>query len=493
VTKGVENIGRRDIAWSYLATIFMIGAGVLLFPFILNKMSAETVGVWNIFQTITLLVMILDFGFRPSFARNVSYILSGAKHLYKEGVERVEVDNENTCIDYSLLKGALSAMRRFYRWMALGAFALLSTAGSIYFASILSKYSGNHQDAIIAWVLLILINSYNLYTLYYDALLLGKGYVKRSQQITILGQAIYLIVAIALIYCGLGLTAIVAAQFLSTIVRRVMMYRVFFTPEMRQALNESTEQNPKEILSAISPNAIKVGLTQLGGFCVSKSALLIGSAFLSLEEVACYGITIQVMDILARCATVYYQSISPKLAQYRTENNWTALRHSYLLNEFSLLLTYLFGGLAWILLGDWALGIIHSQTAFVPTTMLLIMLIISLLEQNHATSAGFIMADNRIPFFIPSLLSGAATILLLLLFLNLQSSIFNLQSSIINLQSPLWALILAPGLAQLAYQNWKWPYEIIKEFHTHLPTVDRRSNDTTSKPFNTYSTTSWQN
>jgi len=474
MAKGVEEIGRRDIAWSYLATIFMIGAGVLLFPFILNKMSAETVGIWNIFQTITLLVMILDFGFRPSFARNVSYILSGARHLYKEGVEVVEVNSENNSIDYGLLKGALIAMRRFYRWIALGALAVLSTVGSIYFTSILSKYSGNHQDAIIAWILLILINCYNLYTLYYDALLLGKGYVKRSQQITILGQAIYLLVSIALIYCGLGLTAIVAAQLLSTLIRRILMYRVFFTSEMRQALDDATEVDSKQILSAITPNAVKVGLTQLGGFCVNKSAILIGSAFLSLEEVACYGITVQVMDVLARCATVYYQSITPKLAQYRTENNWAALRHSYLLNESSLLLTYLFGGIAWILLGNWALGVIHSQTAFVPVSMLLVMLIISLLEQNHASSAGFIMADNRIPFFIPSLLSGAATIALLLLLLNLPPATCHLQPATCNLppatchlQSPLWALILAPGLAQLAYQNWKWPYEIIKELHQH--------------------------
>ena len=65
--QGVEQIGKKDIIWSYAATIFMVGAGVLLLPFILNQMSAETVGIWNIFQTITSLVMLLDFGFRPSF------------------------------------------------------------------------------------------------------------------------------------------------------------------------------------------------------------------------------------------------------------------------------------------------------------------------------------------------------------------------------------------------------------------------------------------
>ena len=444
----VEHIGKREIAWSYAGTAFMIGAGVILLPFILNKMPQETVGIWNIFQTITALVLLLDFGFRPTFARNISYIFSGVRTLQRDGVAHTTSDAD---VDYRLLKGTLVAMRRFYRWIALAVFGLLATAGTAYFYYILLKYSGNRTDAMIAWVLLIAINCYNLYTLYYDALLLGKGYVKQSQQINIFGQAVYVGLAIGLIYAGFGLTAIVGSQLISTVIRRILTYRVFFTPELKNKLADVEAQEPKEILNAITPNAVKIGLTQAGGFLVNKSAVLIGSAFLTLEEVACYGITLQVMDILARCATVFYQSYLPKLAQCRTENDLAGLKRYYLLCTASLLAVYIVGGIAWIFLGNWALDLIHSQTHFLPTAMLTVMLLISLLEHNHAQSAGFIMADNRIPFFIPSLLSGAATVILLWIFLS-------------PLQMGVWGLILAPGFAQLAYQNWKWPSVVIKEF-----------------------------
>ena len=447
MSEKIEHIGKREIVWSYAGTAFMIGAGVLLLPFILNKMSDETVGIWNIFQTITALVLLLDFGFRPSFARNISYIFSGVKELQKNGVAHTTA---NSSVDYSLLKGSLIAMKRFYRWMALAVFGLLLTAGTAYFYFILQKYTGDKQDAMVAWLLLIAINCYNLYTFYYDALLIGKGYVTRSQQINMLGQTIYIGLAIGLIYAGFGLTAIVASQLISTIVRRVLTYRVFFTPELKAHLATAGPKEPKDILAAISPNAIKIGLTQLGGFCVNKSAILIGSAFLTLEEVACYGITLQVMDILARCATVFYQAYMPKLAQCRAENDLATLKRYFLLCIGSLWAIYIVGGLAWIGLGEWALGIIHSQTHFVPFSMLVAMLIISALEHNHSTSAGFIMADNKIPFFIPSLVSGAATIILLVVFLQ-------------PLHWGIWGMILAPGIAQLAYQNWKWPSVVIKE------------------------------
>ena len=443
----VEHIGKREIAWSYVGTAFMIGAGVILLPFILHKMPQETVGIWNIFQTITALVLLLDFGFRPTFARNISYIFSGVKSLQRNGVAHT---TSEAAVDYSLLKGTLLAMKRFYRWMALVVFALLATAGTAYFYYILQKYSGDRQDALIAWILLIAINCYNLYTFYYEALLTGKGYVKRAQQINMLGQAVYLALAIGLIYAGFGLTAIVASQLISTVIRRILTYRVFFTPELKANIESVEPQEPKEILSAISPNAIKIGLTQLGGFMVNKSAILIGSAFLTLEQVACYGITIQVMDILARCATVFYQSYLPKLAQCRAENDLNGLKRYYILCTGSLLAVYAVGSVAWIFLGNWALDLIQSQTHFVPTAMLMVMLLISTLEHNHAVSAGFIMADNKIPFFIPSLVSGAATVVLLWVFLS-------------PLHMGIWGLILAPGIAQLAYQNWKWPSVVIKE------------------------------
>lgn len=447
MTEKIENIGKRDIAWSYAATIFTVGAGVLLLPFILSKMSAETVGIWNIFQTITALVALLDFGFRPSFARNISYIFSGVKQLQVNGVASIDGNEQ---VDYSLLKGTLRAMQQFYRWIAIIVFVLLATLGTVYFYYILQKYSGNHQDAMIAWILLIAINCYNLYTLYYDALLLGKGYVKRSQQISIVAQIIYLGVAIGLIYAGCGLTAIVGAQLIATVIRRVLSYRTFFTDTLKQRLNNVESQDIKPILQAIYPNAVKVGLTYLGGFLINKSAVLMGSAFLTLEQVACYGITLQVMDVLARCGSVVYQSFTPKLAQCRAEKNLVQLKQYYIYSILSNLVMYVVGGIVWCIAGNWALGLIGSETQFLPTLLLSVMLVVSFLEHNHAISAGFIMADNKIPFFIPSLVSGAATVVLLWLFLS-------------PLQIGLWGMVLAPGIAQLAYQNWKWPSVIIKE------------------------------
>lgn len=449
MANNIEHIGKKDIIWSYVATIFRVGAGIILWPFILSQMSAETVGIWNVMITIMGFVALLDFGFQPSFARNISYIFSGVTKLQKVGIQTAVSDGN---INFSLLKGTLNAMRKFYRWMALGVFVILGIAGTAYFYYILQKYSGDRTDAMIAWILLIAINSYNVYTLYYNALLLGKGYIRRERQIMILSQCVYLSLAIVLIYAGYGLTAIVSSQAVSIILQRILSYRVFFTKELKQQLLHTEADETKDILRAISPNAVKVGLTQLGGFCVTKSALLIGSAFLTLEETACYGITLHIIDILARCSTVYYQSITPKIAQSRANKDVIKLKHYFVCSIGILVATFLLGGAAIAFLGNWGLNMIGSETKFLPTIMLCVMLLVYLLETNHSIAAGFISADNRIPFFIPSLLSGLGTVVLLWLFL----SIF---------KWGIWGMILSQGIAQLVYQNWKWPSMVIKELN----------------------------
>ena len=449
MANNIEHIGKKDIIWSYIATIFRVGTGIILWPFILSQMSAETVGIWNVMITIMGFVALLDFGFQPSFARNISYIFSGVTKLQKVGIQTAVSDGN---INFSLLKGTLNAMRKFYRWMALGVFVILGIAGTAYFYYILQKYSGDRTDAMIAWILLIAINSYNVYTLYYNALLLGKGYIRRERQIMILSQCVYLSLAIVLIYAGYGLTAIVSSQAVSIILQRILSYRVFFTKELKQQLLHTEADETKDILRAISPNAVKVGLTQLGGFCVTKSALLIGSAFLTLEETACYGITLHIIDILARCSTVYYQSITPKIAQSRANKDVIKLKYYFVCSISILVATFLIGGAAIAFLGNWGLNMIGSETKFLPTIMVCVMLLVYLLETNHSIAAGFISADNRIPFFIPSLLSGLGTVLLLWLFL----SIF---------KWGVWGMILSQGIAQLVYQNWKWPSMVIKELN----------------------------
>jgi O-antigen/teichoic acid export membrane protein len=440
-------ITKKDLLWNYAATFLKIASGVLLFPFILKMMPAETVGIWNIFITITALNGILDFGFNSSFTRNITYVFSGVQNLKVIGV--TAVDKGRNEIDYGLLNGVIVSMRRFYSHVAAILFGVLITLGTYYIHTILKSYSGNHTEVYISWIILITINTYNLYTLYYDALLQGKGLVKRSKQIIIIGQTVYLIIACLLILAGFNLIAIVSAQALSVLIIRYLSYSSFFTIELKKALHNAIPREQKDIMKAIYPNAVKMGLTILGAFMIQKSAIIIGSLYLTLKEIASYGITLQVIGIIGVLAGIYTATYLPKISQMRVEQDKPAIKILYLKGQILLLSTFIAGGVVLLLFGKLALSLIGSQTQFMPTIVLFTALITSFLEQNHSTANGILLTNNEVPFFKASLVAGAATIILLIIMFRF-------------LEMRLWAMVLAPGIAQL-YNNFKWPYELFTQ------------------------------
>jgi O-antigen/teichoic acid export membrane protein len=392
-------------------------------------------------------VNLLDFGFNPSFMRNVTYVFSGAKVLKAKGFEAVE---ENAEIDYGLLKSLIAAMRFFYSRMAAVLLITLVTFGTWYINAVLKTYTGNHAEVYAAWIILCGINSYSFYTLYYDALLQGRGFIKRSKQIAIAGQSVYLAGAVILIMLDFGLIAIISAQGLSVVIRRILSYRVFYTTKIKERLKDAEKKSLKTVLKAVYPNAVKIGLTGIGGFLVSRSSTIVGSLYLSLENIASYGITIQMISVISGISGVYYSTYYPKLVQYRVQNIKIEIRKIWIKNCLIVFIVYSFFGFGMLMFGDWALNLIGSKTPLLPRFCIAAALVIAFLETNHAVAGGILTLKNEIPFFRAAVLSGGLTLVLLLFFYRVMNT-------------GVWGMILAPGIAQGVYQNWKWPLEVYKE------------------------------
>jgi len=453
------DIGKKDVYWNYMATFVQIGASLFLFPFILRFLPAETVAIWAIFGAIAGFVNLLDFGFDPSFMRNVTYVFSGAKQLKSTGLHIVD----NTNVDYGLLKGLISAMRFFYSRMAIILCFALTTFGSYYVYTLLKGYSGNHSEIYISWIIACCINSYSFYTLYYDSLLLGRGYVKRLKQIIVTGQIIYILLAILLILLGFGLIAIVSAQALSVIIKRILSYRSFYTPEIKNNLQKNEKTSHKDILRAIYPNAIKMGLTSVGSFLVSRSAIFFGSLYLSLNVIASYGITMQIISVISGIGSVYFSTYIPKISQHRVQGNNNEIKHLYLNACLFLLVAYIVLGTGFFYLGDWGLNFIGSKTTLLNKSFIALALLIAFLESNHSIAGIILTTKNEVPFFRASIFAGFLTVFLLFIFL---------KYTILGV----WGMILAPGIAQASYQNWHWPSVVVKELNIKI--IDIRNMGT---------------
>ncbi len=111
-------------------------------------------------------------------------------------------------------------------------------------------------------------------------------------------------------------------------------------------------------------------------------------------------------------------------------------------------------------MGNWTLNFIGSKTSLISQSFIALALLISFLESNHAMAASILLTKNEVPFFKASLLSGIATIIFLYIFLDLASL-------------GVLAIILAPGIVQLLYQNWKWPMVVYSDLKISLKDILR--------------------
>lgn len=217
-------ISKKDIAWSYIANFFNLGANLLVLPVILNRLSAPEIGMNYIMLSVGALVSIVDMGFSELCGRSLTYVLSGSKHILKKGVDIGERSN----VDFYLLRCVIETAKFIYRRISLFTLIALLTLGTAYMYKITHGFS-NVQNSLLIWILYSVSCSLNLYFIYYGALLRGTGKIQEMQKAIMYNKIVYIIICFILLFCGLGLLSVVIANLVSPFVGRYYSYKKFYT------------------------------------------------------------------------------------------------------------------------------------------------------------------------------------------------------------------------------------------------------------------------
>lgn len=442
-------ITKVDATWNFIATGLRIASGIIVLPLLLRLLPQEEVALWMLFLPFGSMVYIMDFGFSQTFTRNITYIFTGAQRLYKKGISKID---SKTIPNYFLLKGVIRSMHLFYAALSFFFFLIVVTGGTFYMLNRLSAYPFDHSTVLFAWILYVCIISVQLYTLSYDALLQGRGMVRQNKKILILSQFAQIVTASVCLLSGCGLISMVYGQLASLLVNRYLAHKVFYDKTLKAELQNARSESPVELLKIVSPNAVKVGLTALGNFLVARSGIFIASYYLPLSDIASFGLTQQVVDILAGLAAVWFNTFYPRITQCRLIEDLESVKRLYIKSKIFYFSLFIGGAIFLLIFGDSALRIVGSKTFFVSTPIFALALFFALLSNNQSIATNMLLCKNEVPFFKSSLLSGLGTIILLLFFLG-------------PLHLQLVGAFLAPGLVQSFYQNWKWPLSVYQELN----------------------------
>lgn len=441
---------KKDMLWGYLSQFLQYGAALLVLPLLLRKLSSAELGIWYVFMTISALVTMLDMGFTPTLARNVSYVLGGAKRLLKDGFEVLATPSP---VDYSLFNAIIHAARRIFMVLAGCALLLLATVGSWYILHV-SQGQIEAQKVLVAWAIFVIATVINLYYKYYTPLLQGRGLYAAFYKSSALSNLGFVLVTAILLQCGLTLLAVAVGFLASALIGRWLSWHYFHDKSLQAELRQAAPPSiaTRDIFSILWHNAWRMGLGVIGGFLILRANTLLSSAYLGLATTAAYALTLQVYAVLQNMSIVLFNIQQPKLAQYRVANEPERFRRTVELGIGSAIAVFLCGAIVLVCLGPSMIHWIGGQTGLLALPLLIWIGIMVLLELNHSLAASVIVTGNRVPFVKPALISGVSIVALSWLGLHFGG------------MGITW-LIASQFIVQLAYNNWKWPSMVWLELY----------------------------
>lgn len=442
------NISKKDIIWSYLANFFNIGSGFITLPLILNKLSAEEIGLNYLMLTISTMVSLLDFGFAPQFGRNITYVLSGSQEIQKEGVNTNNISNN---INYHLLASILQAAKYIYKRLSIFAFILIISLGTLYIYYVTDHFS-SVKHTLPIWILFCISVYFNIYYTYYSSLLTGAALIKEVQIAKILSRSCYIFIAYLLLFLNLGLISIVIANLIAPFVNRFYSHIHFYTKELKNELANvfvsTTDIN--NVIHNLWYNAKKLGLNFIGSYCLSQGTMFIAGIYLTLSEIASLGLITQLTSILTGVACTLVNTYLPKFAQYRAIGDKDSLVKDFSMSMVVFYIITILGSIIIICFGPIVLNFIHSKTSLPSTLIICIFCLMNLLNMNHSYCATFITTANKVPFVKAALIVG---------FTILGITTIVLHYTNLNLLG----IVIVRFVVQLCYNDWYWPRWVLKD------------------------------
>ncbi|MDD2426253.1 MAG: O-unit flippase-like protein [Bacteroidales bacterium] len=447
-------VSRGDLFWNYGATFMRVASGLIVLPLILRMLPSQEVGLWTVMISLNSIIYLLDFGFFQTFSRSVTYIFSGAKELISEGIgEKAEEGSE---ISFPLLKGALKAMRNYYAAMSFLLLIVFLTGGYFYIEKLLEGFLGDPFDAKMAWYLYGIMLCFQFYTYYYDALLTGRGMIKRSRQIIVLSQSAHIVIASLLLINGVGLLSMVIGQITATIINRWLSRRSFYDCDTLAGLRrDSKEQDWVSILKTLWNTAYKSGLASLSWIFTNRMLVMIGSLYIPLAVMGSYGTSKVIVDITYTLSLVWFGTYYPRLTEARVKTEDNEVKRIYIKARIIAVGVFLAVAAFTLLFGEWGISFIKSSTSLLDNKYLILLFAAALLEALTYLSTSVLLSRNAVPHYKSQSITAVITLISLFAVMELYGG-------------SVLALILIPAIAQLLYLHWRWTLMVFKELRVRF-------------------------
>lgn len=441
------NISKKDIIWNYAGTLFSMGMGYLLLPFLLLYFDEDTLGLWYVFMNLSNVANLFVFGFSPSFARNVAYCWNGAEKLVAKG--KYQETAEDRMINVDLFRIVLKTCKTVYLLIATIMLGCFLTVGTLYVKHIAgAMLSGKYY---VSWFIFLAAVFLNLDFGYYISLLSGIGKVAEKNKAQVCASVIRIFMTALLLRAGWGFVGACVAYLLYGFTFRVIC-KYYFTRSLRETdgeLDFNIKINKTQIrdcLLTIWPNTWREGLVSVSDYLCTQAGTIVASFFLTLAQTGQFSLAVQLITVIAKLSRSFQIAHIPALQSAYISNDRGRGREIHAMCIFVYCTVFWIGFAALLTVGLPIIQLIKPDIAL-DKMVLSGVAVSQFLIVFRNCYASYLSTTNQIEYWRGFIVSGCISVFVSALLLHF-------------MDIGVWAIIIAAILSELAYNTWRWPVEV---------------------------------
>lgn len=446
------NTNSLDIIWNYIGTIVSMASGFVLLPLLMRFLTSEELGLWYVYVAVANLAMLFEFGFNPTFARNIVYVVSGARRLTPTGCDPASVREG---VDWHLLNVVIRASKAVYALISVAALLLLATVGTWYVSLVTA--GEDVSGGWLSWAIFCASVFLNLYFLYSVTILRGYGDVAGENRAKTFAKLIQILVSGVLLLAGAGLVGASVGYLASAVSMRLLALA-----EMRRhadieagRASDATAATPgevREVLGTVGHVAWRDGVVQLACYASTQAMSIMSSLFLGLAETGTYSVLLQLATAVYNFASAYPKSFYPSMQAAFAEGDAARQRRIVSTGVVAYWGLFAFGAAGVIVVILPLLPIIKPGVAVDYGLFLGLAVYLGLWSQ-HSIFCNYIISMNEVPYMVGYLVAAV-----------LGAGLAAALCGVLGMGA--WGIVLSQALSQVVYNNWRWPSYLCRRLGT---------------------------
>lgn len=386
--------------WGSLASRLL--STVVVLPLILVKFSAAEVVVWQLFATLSSLLLLLDFGLAPTFTRMLAYARGGTSIEELTNMREVKPraqggPNTDTMV------AVFSTLRWLYARVAWLLAVLLVVGGTL---SLVHPMAAIDHDphAWMAWGVWMVGSVGMVWGNAFGAALQGINRIAVLRRWEIVTALLQIGTSFVVLLLGGKLFELACSATFWILMNVAITRRVLRThaPELERA-----QPKPQPlILKALLPAAWRSGVGHLMSLGLIQASGLVFSHLATAQEAAAYLLALRVMTILMGFSTTPYYSKLPAMGELYSRGKQDEL---FGMAQRGMLLShtvFVAGVIAVLVAIPFWLSQIGASVGFVPDHVWALMGVAYLIERWGGMHMQLYSLTNHIVWHIANGITG---------------------------------------------------------------------------------------